>query len=262
MSFSDSALPRYMQIADLLRRRIARGVWQDGDKLPSLEALMAEFGVARVTLRQAVDVLTREGLVSPQRGKGTFVTGTPPQRRWQREWQTVHTSVDALAQAFQDTRPRIVTIDESISAAPLRPADGTPAERYVYMRRVHSENNEPYCVIEIHLDEAIFRTAPERYRSEAVVPLLAELPHGRIAQARQVLTIGHADMDLAPLLDLHAGDSVVEVRRVFTDSAGRVIYLGEVTYRGDSFRLEMDLEPPRRRTPDHPGTQETRPVMD
>jgi len=244
MSFSDNAIPRYVQIADLLRRRIARGVWKNGEKVPSLEALMAEFGVARVTLRQAVDVLAREGLVSPQRGKGTFVTGTPARRQWQREWQTVHASVDALAQAFQDTRPRIVTIDESISDAPLRPEDGVPAGRYVYMRRVHSEKDEPYCVIEIYIDEAIFRTDPERYSSEAVVPLLAALPQGGITQARQVLTIGIADMEVARLLDMHAGDSVVEVRRVFSDGEGRVIYLGEVTYRGDSFRLEMDLEPP------------------
>lgn len=247
MSFSDTAVPRYLQIADLLRKRIARGVWKNGEKVPSLEALMGEFGVARVTVRQAIDLLVREGLVSPQRGKGTFVTGTPPQRQWQREWQTVHASVDALAQAFQDTRPRIVTIDESVSDAPLQAEDGIPAQRYVHMRRVHSEKDEPYCVIEIYVDEAIFRTAPDRYRSEAVVPLLAELKQGGIAQARQVLTIGNADMDVARLLNMHVGDAVAEVRRVFTDQDRRVIYLGEVTYRGDLFRLEMDLEPPQRR---------------
>ena len=246
MTFSDNAVPLYLQIADLLRKRIARGVWKNGEKVPSLEAMVGEFGVARVTVRQAVDVLAREGLVSPQRGKGTFVTAVPIQRQWQREWQTVHASVDALAQAFKDTRPQIVTINESISDAPLQAEDGVPAERYVYMRRVHSEKDEPYCVIEIHLDEAIFRTAPERYRSEAVIPLLAELTEGGIAQARQVLTIANADMDVARLLNIHVGDAIAQVRRVFTDARGRIIYLGEVTYRGDLFRLEMDLTPPER----------------
>lgn len=245
MFSSDTAVPRYLQIADLLRKRISRGLWKNGEKVPSLEALMVEFGVARVTVRQAIDVLTREGLVRPQRGKGTFVTGIPRQRQWQREWQTVHASVDALAQAFQDTRPRIVTIDESISDAPLQAGDGISAERYVYMRRVHSEKDEPYCVIEIYLDEAIFRTSPDRYRSEAVIPLLAERKEGGISQARQVLTIANADMDVARLLNIHPGDAIAEVRRVFTDKNGRVIYLGEVTYRGDLFRLEMDLEPPK-----------------
>jgi GntR family transcriptional regulator len=248
MSFSDNAVPRYLQIADLLRKRIARGVWRQGEKLPSLETLMEEFGVARVTVRQAVELLSREGLLLAQRGKGTFVTSTPTPRRWQREWQTVHASVEALAQAFQDTKPRIVTIDESISSAPLHEEDGLAAERYVYMRRVHSEKDEPYCVIDIHLDEAIFRTAPNRYRNEAVIPLLAELETNGIAQAKQILTISNADMEIARLLNIHVGDAIAEVRRVFTNQAGQVIYLGEVTYRGDLFRLEMDLAPPKARS--------------
>lgn len=248
MSFSDNAVPRYLQIADLLRKRIARGVWLQGEKVPSLETLMEEFGVARVTVRQAVELLSREGLLLAQRGKGTFVTSTPTPRRWQREWQTVHASVEALAQAFQDTKPRIVTIDESIASAPLQEDDGLAAERYVYMRRVHSEKDEPYCVIDIHLDEAIFRTAPNRYRNEAVIPLLAELATNGIAQAKQTLTIGNADMEIARLLNIHVGDAIAEVRRVFTNQAGQVIYLGEVTYRGDLFRLEMDLTPPKARS--------------
>ena len=43
----DSGVARYVQIADLMRQRIARGHWVQGERLPSLEALVAEFGVAR-----------------------------------------------------------------------------------------------------------------------------------------------------------------------------------------------------------------------
>ena len=45
-----SPIPRYLQIADLLRKRIGRGQWRTGEQLPTLEALVAEFGVARVTV--------------------------------------------------------------------------------------------------------------------------------------------------------------------------------------------------------------------
>ena len=79
-TFSHSPLPRYAQLADLLRQRIARGVWKEGDLLPSLDALVAEFGVARVTVRQAIERLARENLVSPQRGRGTFVTAPATSR--------------------------------------------------------------------------------------------------------------------------------------------------------------------------------------
>jgi GntR family transcriptional regulator len=64
-----------------------------------------------------------------------------------------------------------------------------------------------------------------------------------VARARQVLTIGTADMEVAGQLHIPVNAPVALVRRVFTDAAGRVIYLGEVTYRGDFIHLEMDLTP-------------------
>ena len=48
---TSSPIPLYLQIADAMRDRIARGVWGDGELIPTLEQIAAEFGVARVTAR-------------------------------------------------------------------------------------------------------------------------------------------------------------------------------------------------------------------
>jgi len=237
--YADSPMPRYLQVADLLRQRIARGTWPEGHRLPSLEELVTEFGVARVTVRQAVELLARDGLVSPQQGRGTFVTGRPPNERW----LNVVTTLDALARVYRDTEPQILNIDEATSAPALRPGEGMPAERYAYMRRVHSRDGKPYCVIDIHLDERIFRRSPRRFREETVIPLLTSMKSVKIAKAHQVLTIGTADMEVARLIDVPLNAPVAEVRRVFRDPDDRVIYLAEVVYRGDAIHVEMDLKP-------------------
>ncbi len=177
--FRDSPVPRYSQLADLLRQRIARGVWGHGEKLPSLEALMREFDVARVTVRQAVELLSRDGLLSPQQGRGTFVTGRPAQDRWLR----LETSLHDLADVYRDDKPKLTLIEEAAASPALTPRDGKPAPRYHFMRRVHSRNDEAYCVISIYLDERIFRMAPRRFRRETVVPVLLELPKVKIAKA-------------------------------------------------------------------------------
>ena len=52
--FGDSPVPRYAQLSSLLRRRIERGQWGAGERVPTLEALMSEFGVARGVLGPAV----------------------------------------------------------------------------------------------------------------------------------------------------------------------------------------------------------------
>jgi GntR family transcriptional regulator len=237
--FLDSPVPRYAQLADLMRQRIARGAWPQEHRIPSLETLMEEFGVARVTVRQAIDLLAREGLVSPQQGRGTFVTGAPAPGRF----ISVVTTLDELSRLYEDTQPKIVNIDESVTSPPLAPGEGTAAARYAFMRRIHSRDGKPYCVINIYLDERIFRKSPAKFRSKTVIPLLTSMQSVKIADAHQVLTIGSADMEVARLLGLPMNAPVAEVRRIFKDPSGTVIYLAEVTYRGDAIHVQMDLKP-------------------
>lgn len=54
----------YVQIADDLRGKLAAGRWQPGDRLPTLDQLAAEHGVARNTVRAAVDQLRDEGRIT------------------------------------------------------------------------------------------------------------------------------------------------------------------------------------------------------
>ena len=238
MILASADLPLYVQLADLFRQRIARGVWREGDKLPSLEQLVGEFAVARVTVRQAIERLTRDGLLSPQRGRGTFVTGAPRSDRWLR----VETSLQSLAEVYRDSQPTILNIDESTRSPRLVEGDGVAAPKYVYMRRVHAHRGRPYCVIDIYLDAEIFARHPVRFRKETVIPLLLATPSVKIATARQVLTISTADLEVARHLQVSVNAPVADVRRVFTGPKRRVIYLGEVTYRGDFVQVEFDLK--------------------
>ncbi len=237
--FGDSPVPRYAQLAALFRRRIERGQWSPGSQLPTLEDLMAEFGVARVTVRQAMNALAREGLVSAQRGRGTFVTARPAARGGLR----LATTLGAIADMYRDDAPRLTLLEETSATPRLLPGDGRPAERYRHLRRVHTREGVAYCVIAIYLDERIFRKAPRRFRSHTVIPVLLDLPDVRIARAWQTLAIGMADLEVARLIDVPVNTPVAEVRRVCVDGEGVVAYLGEVTYRGDYIHLEMDLLP-------------------
>ena len=239
MILDNATSPLYVQLADLFRQRILKGVWKEGEKLPSLDRLVDEFAVARVTVRQAIERLTRDGLVLPQRGRGTFVTGTPQEDRWLR----VETTLKKLADVYRDTHPTILNIDESTSRSPvLHASDGVAADKYVYMRRVHAHEGRPYCVIGIWLDAAIFARHPARFRKETVIPILMAMTSPRIVTAHQVLTISTADLEIAHHLAVAVNTPVAEVRRVFTGPKRRVIYLAEVTYRGDFVHVEFDLK--------------------
>ncbi|MBI3625603.1 MAG: GntR family transcriptional regulator [Candidatus Rokubacteria bacterium] len=66
-------VPRYLQIAESLRERIQGGTLARGGRLANQRALAREFGVALMTLRQALELLEKDGLIRRRHGLGTFV---------------------------------------------------------------------------------------------------------------------------------------------------------------------------------------------
>ena len=177
--------------------------------------------------------------MSREPGRGTFVTARPDRDRF----INVVGSLAELSRGYEDTQPKVINIEENVASPPMAEGEGSPAPRYAFMRRLHARNGRAYCVINIYLDERVFKKAPEKFRNRTVIPVLTAMKSVKIAHARQVLTIGTADLEVAQLLELPIGAPVAEVRRIFTDPQGTVIYIAEVTYRGDAVLVEMDLKP-------------------
>lgn len=73
-----SPIPLYQQLAIHLQREIEAGRWREGTRIPSEHELAEHFRVGRPTVRQATDVLVRQGRLARRRGAGTFVTEPPP----------------------------------------------------------------------------------------------------------------------------------------------------------------------------------------
>ena len=70
-------VPRYRQLADLLRRRIDDGTYPPRGRIPSEVTLVQQTGWARDTVRKATQLLIKEGRLYIVRGLGTFVTPPP-----------------------------------------------------------------------------------------------------------------------------------------------------------------------------------------
>jgi len=235
--FKHSASPLYAQLADALRERIVKGTWPIGTQIPPLPALAQEFGVGLITVRQAVQLLKNEQLVVPEQGRGTFVRHKPQTHPKMR----VESSLQGLADLYRKLAPRVLPLDEGTAMPRLEADDGLPAPAYRYLRRVHSSERQVTSVISAYIDERIFKLAPKRFRKELIIPVLMDLEQVKIGSARQILTIGTAGVEAATVLNVAASAPVAEVRRVFCDPEGTVIYLGELTYRGDFIRVDMDL---------------------
>ncbi|MDX9909733.1 MAG: GntR family transcriptional regulator, partial [Mariniphaga sp.] len=74
----NETVPQYRKLSELLREHIVSGVYEEGDLLPSENELCTVYGITRPTVRQALDVLVKDGLILKKQGKGSIVR-KPPQ---------------------------------------------------------------------------------------------------------------------------------------------------------------------------------------
>ena len=235
-----TSLPLYVALSNLLRSEIHEGRWAPGAQLPTLDQLSDMYGVARVTVRQALGVLADDGLIDRMQGKGTFVAGNLAPRKsihLESNWHT-------FLQHLDGNVPEPLAAVANAPPPRLHPGEGTAAPSYRYMRRVHRAGSEPYCVIELYLDEDCYRLAPEAFDTSMVISVLGRVCKPRVTKMIQSFRILSADLTVAQLLGLPVGAPVGEVRRVITDRDGRVLYVGVGQYRGDLVVFNTTLELP------------------
>jgi GntR family transcriptional regulator len=235
---ADSRVPRYLQVASALRRRIRDGRWAVGDKIATLEELEREFNVARVTVRQAIELLQSEGLLKSHQGRGTFVTKTVEQDRWLQ----LATDWESLIAPIRDHVPQLLP-GEDDAPPRIEEDDGTPAAAYVTIRSIQKRDGKPYAYARVHVAKHIHARAPKAFASRVALAVLSEMKGLGIARAHQTVVVGAADLDTAEHLGIPLNAPTAEARCVVTDKAGVVIYVGEITYPGDYVKLNIELIP-------------------
>lgn len=99
----DSSVPIYVQIEDSIHSQIAAGQLQPGEQLPTIRELAADIRVNLNTVARAYHELDRDGVISTQRGKGTFVTGVPDKEQIERKRQKLlHSIIQSVLEEAQN----------------------------------------------------------------------------------------------------------------------------------------------------------------
>jgi GntR family transcriptional regulator len=230
-------VPAYIQVASILRRRIETGEWKPQQKISTLEELEHEFQVARVTVRQAVGLLEREGLVTRQQGRGTFVSEYVSDKRWLK----LGTTWESVVMSIKDNVPNFVEMANPPPFPRLEGCDACLAPEYVFLRSVQLKDGVPYAAVKLHLSREIFDQRPDAFRRYTALPLLATLDDLEIMQAYQTLVIGTADRETADLLQVPLSAPTVDCRWVVIDQNDVAVYVADIAYRSECIKLSIDL---------------------
>jgi GntR family transcriptional regulator len=229
--------PQYRQIEQSLRARIA--TLAAGERLPSDAELCAQFGVSRMTARNAMERLAVDGLIRREPGRGSFVAARPVHRRANR----LMTFTREMLRAGRRPTSRLI----SRGLRPSTPTEAAslgigPADPVVEVRRLRLADDVP-----IALETAILVGAC----ADALLAadLVAGSLHETLARAGFQLHRGSGTISAAAgnaedarLLEIAVGDPLLVERRVLVDGHGRRIEATESRYAADRYGLEVQFD--------------------
>jgi GntR family transcriptional regulator len=235
--YDRSRAPLYVQVASVMRQRVNSRRWAEGERISTLEELEEEFGVARVTIRQAIELLRAEGLLQAQQGRGTFVSGRPANNRW----FNLATDFDSLVESIRNNVLKRVFIQRDAEPPALLPTEGNPAKAYTFLRSVQFNGGKPFSVVNLHLDQRLFLRDSKRFTRSAALPKIVEMEDVTITHAYQTFTIGVADPETADLLEIGLGEPTADCHLTVIDDKGVAIYVADIHYLKNCFVLRNDL---------------------
>ena len=236
-------LPKYHQIYLVLREQLHEGRFAQG--VPGELALMRQFGVARVTVRRALQQLADEGLIARERGRGTRAVG-PGSAEGVAQARQKTTRLTGLLENIismtQNTTVRVLEVAcvgaSGEVAQALQLAPGAAVQKAV---RVRSTREGPLSFITTWVPGDLARHFGRRELARKPILVLLEEGGVRMGGAQQTISARLADAQVATHLGVAVGSALLAVRRLIHDDAGRPVQWLHGLYRPDRYEYQMQL---------------------
>lgn len=235
-----SPLPLYVRVASVLRERISAGEWAPGAQIPTIDELRDHYQVAEITLRQAIRILTTEGLVLSRRGKGTFVLDQPHALV---QNALIDTALEQFSELDASHRIEIIRREPHASPPTWDWRFGKPAKEYMRIIKRHIDGSGvPYAFFVMHVESRLFGRLPAGADTkDKIIRLIRQHSRVKLDLGKERLTVGVAEVTEAEHLLCPAGLPVARIKRVFLNGEGVALFYGAITYRGDRLVIERDF---------------------
>ncbi len=225
--------PVYKKIQNTIRKRIEAAQLTPGDAVPSERELAKTHEVSLMTARHALAGLEREGIVERRRGAGTFVA--LPKIHFNKLMSyTEHMSSRGLVPRSRVLLAKVIEHEQEVAARLGLPA----TSHLVKIERLRLTGEEPFALETCYLPAADFSglVAAPLGRSS----LFAALEHDyrvELAYADEEVDATAADADIAELLAVPNGASVLRIRQVIYSTKGKATIYGVGFYRSERHTL-------------------------
>ena len=238
----NSPVPLYYQLKEIIHDCIEKEIYQVGDRLPSEREFSEKFGINRLTVRQALNELVREGVLSKKRGIGTFVA---PPKFEQGLLKLTGFSEDMQKRGFKPSARLISMEIINPSLRVVRGLELSPEDKVVRLERLRLAEGRPMALEVSHLPAGRFEGLLKKKKEleqGSLYNLLVEEFGVSLVKARETLEAGYARERDAELLKIRQNAPVLLRERITYDESEKPVEFVRSFYRGDSYKFHIELK--------------------
>ncbi len=234
-------IPKYYQLANILRRQIEEGLFKPHETIPSERHLESQYNLSRPTIRQAIDLLERQGFLYRVHGKGTFVS--PP--KLQMGMQELTSFSEDMRSRGMRPGHRVLEFGEIIPpekiARQLEISD--PQRKVLRIKRVRLGDGEPIGLQDSYLalpvGQIILQSEIET--SGSIYAILRDKFGIFPTEADETLEVTLATPEEAELLQIPVGSPLLLNERTLWSQERQAVEFVRILYRGDRYKYYVRL---------------------
>ncbi|MBG0786553.1 MAG: GntR family transcriptional regulator [Anaerolineaceae bacterium] len=234
----NTSLPLYIQVKQKLMERIQSGEFNDGDMLPTENALREEFDVSRATIRNALNEIENERMIVRKRGVGTIVK----KPKFKKELMKLQSFTNLMRS--RGLTPRKETLTVEIIDTPKEVEEhlkNRQSNKSWFLKRLLLADEKPIGLQYLYLPNNLTFSPDDLVNMQSFYELVKEKHNIIPSFAEEVLTATVADAETASIMQIEEGAPLLTVWRTVYDEDGAVFEVSNLLYIADSFEYSFKL---------------------
>ncbi len=239
MVLDQGPTPLYHQLKNILKARILSSELKGKERLPSETEFCAEYSVSRVTVRQALSELMKEGLIYRDRGRGSFVTEGAEMKRL-----SLRGTIENLIASGKGSRIKVLNVEERIPPAHVTKVLQLRAKQKVLgIEILRLIPKGPFGYSYTYFPpELAKRISPEELTEGTEIITFVESKMGtKVDRANQMIDVGLAEERLAQHLSVKPKTPLLVIERDYFARNGSPMFASVTYFRPDLYKYRIEL---------------------
>lgn len=230
-------IPIYLKIHNELKNQIETGKYKLGEKIPAERDLALEFGVSRMTLRQAVQTLADEGILDRRVGDGTYVAN----QKVQEKMSGVTSFSELMKAQGKVATNKVIEFHNGVrpTISEIEQLNLKKDERVLRMERIRYGNDEPISLETASIPSNLIKNLTREEITSGLYSALKSKGY-EVGHAQQTVTAQLATEKVAEYLDIRRGDAILHLRQMSFLKDGKPFEYVRTQYVGARFEFYLE----------------------